>query len=66
MKNFMQILIATDFSKDSDNALKLGKRIKEIFGGQTTLIHISDVSPIWDFPATDVQAKNLLRQFKKE
>jgi len=66
MKNAMNTVIATDFSKHSDYAVNLGKQLQEKFGGKATLIHISDVSPVWDWPATDVQAKNLLGQFQEE
>lgn len=58
--------MATDFSKLSDNAVLLGNEIQNKLGGEVTLVHISDVSPVWDWPSTDIQAKNLLGQFQKE
>lgn len=66
MQNFKNILIASDFSKHSDNAIEFTKNIHKKLGSQVSLIHISDVSPVWDWPASDIQAKNLLGQFQKE
>ncbi len=66
MKKVNKILVATDFSKQSDCAILLAHDIQKKFGAVVTLVHISDVSPVWDWPATDTQAKNLLGQFQKE
>lgn len=66
MKKVNKILVATDFSTQSDCAILLAYDIQKKFGAVVTLVHISDVSPVWDWPATDAQAKNLLGQFQKE
>ncbi len=66
MKKMNKILVATDFSKHSDHAVLLANEIQIKQGGTVTLVHISDVSPVWDWPATDMQARNLLGQFQKE
>lgn len=66
MKKNSNILIATDFSKHSDYAVLLGSELQKKFGGNVTVVHISDVSPVWDWPASDTQARNLLGQFQKE
>jgi nucleotide-binding universal stress UspA family protein len=46
MQNFKNILIASDFSKHSDNAIEFTKNIHKKLGSQVSLIHISDVSLI--------------------
>jgi len=61
-----KILIATDFSTHSDLAVKIGDNIQRKSGATITLVHISETSPVWDLPATDEQAKNLLGRFQKE
>ncbi len=66
MKKFKKILVATDLSTQSDSALSLAHQLQQKMGGEVTLVHISDVSPVWDWPATDFQAKNILGQFQKE
>lgn len=66
MKPLNQIVIATDFSKDSDTAVLLGKQLSESCGGKVTLIHVSDVTPVWDWPSTEAQATQLLGHFQKE
>lgn len=66
MKKLHKILIASDMSKQSDSAVQLAHQLQEKMGGEVTLVHISDVSPVWDWPATDFQAKNILGQFQTE
>jgi nucleotide-binding universal stress UspA family protein len=66
MNKISKILVATDFSTHSDSAVLLGNEIQSKMGGEVTLIHISDIAPIWDLPATDMQARNLLGQFQKD
>ncbi len=66
MKQMNKILVATDFSQESDNAVLLANYLQKKLGATVTMIHISDVSPVWDWPASDIQAKNLLGQFQKE
>lgn len=66
MKKIKNILVATDFSKQSDCAVLFGNELKKKSDGNVTLVHISDVSPVWDLPATNGQARNLLEQFQNE
>jgi nucleotide-binding universal stress UspA family protein len=66
MKKINKILVATDFSQHSDSALLLGKEIQNKLGAELHIVHISDIAPIWDLPASDMQAKNLLAQFQTE
>lgn len=66
MKTLKKVLIATDFSKSSDFALRFGKTLQEQQSLDITLVHISDASSVWDWPATTLQARNLLAQFQDE
>lgn len=66
MKQINKILVATDFSQQSDYAVLLANDFQKKLGATVTMVHISDVSPVWDWPASDLQAKNLLGQFQKE
>lgn len=66
MKKLHKILVASDLSKQSDCAVQLAQELQQKMGGQVSLVHISDVSPVWDWPATDYQAKNILGQFQSE
>ena len=62
----MKILIATDFSNHSDNAVQFASTLLNRMEGDFTFAHISDVSPVWDWPASDQQARNLLSKFQEE
>ncbi|MFP5492351.1 MAG: universal stress protein [Bacteriovoracia bacterium] len=66
MKKMHKILVASDLSKQSDCAVQLAHELQQKMGGEVTLVHISDVSPVWDWPATEFQAKNVLGQFQTE
>lgn len=66
MKPLTHIVIATDFSKDSDTAVYLGKQLQTCSGSKVTLLHVSDVTPVWDWPSTEAQATQLLGHFQKE
>lgn len=66
MNKLTRVLVATDFSTHSNFALKMGKVLQEKSSCIVTLVHISDVASIWDWPATDIQARTLLDQFRSE
>lgn len=46
-----KIIIATDLSDHSDCALHFGKNLQENHNCEVTLLHIADISGIWDWPA---------------
>jgi len=66
MKKITKILVATDYSQYSDHAVHLAHDLHKKMGAEVTLVHVSDVSPVWDMPAIDNQARNLLGQFQQE
>lgn len=60
------ILIATDFSPNSDLALKMGKRIQNATGGKITLVHYSGVVLFWDYLSSEAQSKYMSEQYRND
>lgn len=61
------IIIATDLTESSDSALYVGKTLQEAHKCEITLIHIADVSGIWDWPAMmDEFQKDLKKRLEKK
>lgn len=66
MKSIHNILIATDFSAHSDYALIIGKNLQKKTNAKVTLVHISDVPPLWYWHVPNAEAKAVLDEFQKE
>jgi nucleotide-binding universal stress UspA family protein len=66
MKSIHNILIATDFSAHSDHALIMGRNLQKKTNAKVTLVHISDVPPLWYWHIPNTEAKSVLDEFQKE
>lgn len=61
-----KILIATDFSVNSDKALCVGKRLQKSIGGSISIIHVSGIPLVWDWLASEVQAKYISHDLRDD
>lgn len=66
MEKKLKILVATDFSSQSDSALKVASAISSASNGEIELIHISSIIPVWNWPAEDEESKKKLREFQNK
>ena len=66
MKSIHNILIATDFSEHSDYALLMGAKLQKKTNAKVTLVHISDVPPLWYWSVHNPEARAIIDDFQKE
>lgn len=53
MLNVPKILVCTDFSPESRNALIVAEKIRKKAGGQITLLHVSEHTAMWDWISSE-------------
>jgi nucleotide-binding universal stress UspA family protein len=61
-----QILIATDFSINSDKALSVGKSMQKSIGGSLSVIHVSGIPLVLDWVTSEGKAKYKSHEFRDD
>lgn len=66
MMDMPNILIATDFSENSDIAVLIGKKIQKLTGSKISVIHVSGIPLFWDWVPSEIHGKYVSESFRRE